>query len=73
MNHTMKQTVEIIFSTRPLIVLQSNELKEFLEISKANLNALLNDHRVPPVDKVILETIMQEAIRAAELEKILRN
>jgi DNA-binding Xre family transcriptional regulator len=69
----MNQTVEIILSARPLIVLQSNELKEFLEISKANLNAMLNDHRVPPVDKVILEVIMQEPIRAAELEKILRN
>jgi hypothetical protein len=34
---------------------------------------MLNDHRVPPVDKVILEVIMQEPIRAAELEKILRN
>jgi DNA-binding Xre family transcriptional regulator len=69
----MNQTVEIILSTRPLIVLQSNELKEFLEISKANLNAMLNDHQVPPVDKAILEMIMQEPIRAAELEKILRN
>ena len=69
----MKTTVEIILGTRPLIVLSAVELRDFIKASEANLNTMLADPRVPPVDKAILETIMKQPIEAAELEKILRN
>ena len=63
----------VVSDDRPFINMGNKELSEFLEMNKADHLAMLKDPQVTPFDKAILDAILQEPIRAAELEKILRN
>ena len=69
----MRTTFELMITERPWIGLSATEIREIVRIGRHNLDRSQRDPNLSPVEKEVLRLVLEEPIRKAYLELILRN